>query len=316
LRDPELRHSHLGVSVFHRIATLWGEVISLQLGERARNCLRRIIELQEIREEWHVMESEPGGKGPALPPLRERAPLASTLLADSGGQTGAKGRARIQGTIARRPGDEGQAPGADPFSHLIESRPPDVPGVERFSLSQSPQGRSSTNDEVAAAQALRQELGWRPGPILPAPAPVVPPSQEPDSLVLPSIRLTGPAAALPANTDFALQAIRKQPESKQPASSAPEKGVGSFRPLKDMAKADGPKLPTPFSEASSRVIKEIETLRRSSPHFSQLRAELDNGVVSLSGSASRWEQVYDLGRAIARMPGVKRVVFKDVQADP
>src|SRR5437016_9254417 len=34
LRDPTLRGSRLGVTVYHRVATLWGEVPSAEMAER------------------------------------------------------------------------------------------------------------------------------------------------------------------------------------------------------------------------------------------------------------------------------------------
>jgi hypothetical protein len=48
----------------------------------------------------------------------------------------------------------------------------------------------------------------------------------------------------------------------------------------------------------------------------RLRAEVRGGLVFLSGTVYRWEDLYQLARTLGRLPGVERVVFKDIKTDP
>jgi hypothetical protein len=57
----------------------------------------------------------------------------------------------------------------------------------------------------------------------------------------------------------------------------------------------------------------IDDLRLADDRFRFLRAEVKGGVVYLHGTAGRWEDVFELAQAVARLSGVERVILKDVQ---
>jgi osmotically-inducible protein OsmY len=272
LRDPELRRSRLGVNVFHRRATLWGEVTTPQVGERARQCLQRLVELQEIREEWHVIGPE---AKPDQMPLRQQVPPGDPVVAQS---------VRVRGALVGRPDADALAPGRALLWQPLENRRRPTAGEESASLSARPEGRSASNEAMPAPQKLRQELGWRPGPIGPVPKLPDRGNEPAGSMALPIIRLAGPTAAAASLGQSAV----KQPESNQVSAS--------------------PKTGNPL------LTKSIESLRSSHARFVKLRVELKEGIAFLSGAASHWEDVYDLARAIARLPGVQRVELKDIQA--
>jgi len=86
-------------------------------------------------------------------------------------------------------------------------------------------------------------------------------------------------------------------------------------PIRLLEQGEGPDRKMVSAPAPNPVAEKIDLLQRRDPRLAHVRAELSNGIVSLSGTAPRWEQIYDLARAIAKLPGVERVVLKDVQAD-
>ena len=42
-------------------------------------------------------------------------------------------------------------------------------------------------------------------------------------------------------------------------------------------------------------------------------ADVQNGVVRLGGTVTRWEDIFALARSISLLPGVERVILHDVR---
>lgn len=57
----------------------------------------------------------------------------------------------------------------------------------------------------------------------------------------------------------------------------------------------------------------IRVIRQGNPKFAGVRHELKGRIVSLSGTVAAWDDVMDLARAVARLPGVERVVVAEVR---
>jgi osmotically-inducible protein OsmY len=278
LADPELRRSRLGVNVFHRRATLWGEVTTTELGERARRCLQRIVELQDIREEWHLAASD-----------SITVYLPAPVMEQGSGTDRALRSLRVRGELVGRPDADGRALGRDLTWHPLDNRRRRASAEDASSLSPPPGQPPLSSESLPLSQKLRLDLGWRPGVIYPAPTRPHHESFEASSMALPMLRLAVPANGSAAAGSPANPAVASRPQP-------------------------GPDSPAASPEADLLLQARIELLRRSDAHFARLRVDLSQGTVLLSGSASRWEHVYDLARAIARLPGVQRVVLKDVQA--
>jgi BON domain len=279
LRDPQLQQARLGVSVFHRRATLWGDVPTAEVGERAHRCLQRIIGLQEIRDEWHVAGPEPAGDRMAGP-LQERVDAADPPFSQP---------RRIRGALVGRPEADNRAPGRDLLWHPLDNRRRRPAGAQEAAApAPATDGQSPNGETVLWLPKLRQELGWRPGLVSPLPTRASRATEDADPVALPAIRLTHPADGQPATVVDPLPSVPAQRERNPVSTSSPL--------------------------AANLIQEQIERLRRSDARFAGLRVDLKEGIVSLSGVASHWEHVYDLARSIARLPGVQRVILKDVQA--
>jgi hypothetical protein len=57
----------------------------------------------------------------------------------------------------------------------------------------------------------------------------------------------------------------------------------------------------------------IAALQQADPRFLGIVADVQQGVVRLGGTVTRWEDLFDLARAISHLPGVERVVLHDVR---
>lgn len=70
------------------------------------------------------------------------------------------------------------------------------------------------------------------------------------------------------------------------------------------------------SPAGSSLVERIEALRLDDSRFRRVRVEVSGDTVSLHGTVDRWDHVFELARSIARLPGVRRVLFDKVQEAP
>jgi hypothetical protein len=67
LEDPILGPLNLGVRVRGRVAILWGPTPSAEIGQRAEQCLRTMIELADVKSEMHVAPDYDWRPPPGLP---------------------------------------------------------------------------------------------------------------------------------------------------------------------------------------------------------------------------------------------------------
>jgi hypothetical protein len=61
------------------------------------------------------------------------------------------------------------------------------------------------------------------------------------------------------------------------------------------------------------LVQAIEKLRQEDDRFRRITPEVHHGIVRLRGSPSPagWRDLFELARAVARLPGVKRVILED-----
>jgi osmotically-inducible protein OsmY len=78
------------------------------------------------------------------------------------------------------------------------------------------------------------------------------------------------------------------------------------------AKLDPPAvlLPPATSALSASLESAVEQLRRSDRRFEQVRAEVRQGTVYLSGTGARTEDIRELAQQVSRLPGVAGVVIE------
>jgi hypothetical protein len=57
----------------------------------------------------------------------------------------------------------------------------------------------------------------------------------------------------------------------------------------------------------------VERLQQQDARFRRIRPEVRGDTVFLRGSVARWEDLFELARGIARLPGVERVVLDQIQ---
>ncbi len=65
----------------------------------------------------------------------------------------------------------------------------------------------------------------------------------------------------------------------------------------------------------ANLAADIERLRISQVRFHGIRADVNQGVVLVSGTVRRWEDLQEFAQAVACLLGVERVVLDKVQAD-
>jgi hypothetical protein len=106
---------------------------------------------------------------------------------------------------------------------------------------------------------------------------------ESEGIVLPMIRIPMPARAIMVPEKPVLPAT----------ASAPSVDTPSRAPLETM----------------------VQKLQQSDLCYLRVQATVHSGIVTLNGNAARWEDVYSLARAIARLPGVERVVLDSLRVD-
>lgn len=67
------------------------------------------------------------------------------------------------------------------------------------------------------------------------------------------------------------------------------------------------------TEVQSSIAGSIERTLRSDRRFAAIRFEQARGVIQLSGFVAQWQDMWDCADALARIPGVERVVIGDVR---
>lgn len=71
--------------------------------------------------------------------------------------------------------------------------------------------------------------------------------------------------------------------------------------------------PLTEAEADSGLAQKVNALCLADGRYYRVRAEVVGGTVYLGGFVDRWEHLFELAQAIARLPGAKRVVLDDVR---
>jgi hypothetical protein len=107
------------------------------------------------------------------------------------------------------------------------------------------------------------------------------PVREPDApapVILPAIKLPGPS--LTAN-----------PSAVKPQRAAPP-------------------------AATTALADEVQRLKTADARYRLLQVRVQGNLVTLSGVAQRWSDVYELSEAICRLPGVERVLLHSVRVEP
>jgi hypothetical protein len=80
-----------------------------------------------------------------------------------------------------------------------------------------------------------------------------------------------------------------------------------------------PALPGPAADDDGADVtalpldQAISQVQRREARFQGLRAEVRGSRVHLSGTAARWQDVYDLAAALTRLPGVERVILEQIR---
>lgn len=85
-------------------------------------------------------------------------------------------------------------------------------------------------------------------------------------------------------------------------------------PVRESAAPRAP-VPSAASHDTSILIERIEELRMGDDRFRSVRAEVRGDLVYLDGTVYCWDHLFDLARSISRLPGVRRVLFKEVRAE-
>jgi hypothetical protein len=74
--------------------------------------------------------------------------------------------------------------------------------------------------------------------------------------------------------------------------------------------------PTPsVRQSASSLSQAIEALRLADDRFHKVRVEVRGDAVYLGGTIYCWDHLFELARAVSRLPGVRQVQFEDVRAE-
>ncbi len=73
--------------------------------------------------------------------------------------------------------------------------------------------------------------------------------------------------------------------------------------------------PVPRTSPKVDLAQAVERARRQDARFRRLWAEVRDGIVRLSGMAERREDVMLLAEQISRLPGVSRVIIREIQTE-
>jgi hypothetical protein len=116
----------------------------------------------------------------------------------------------------------------------------------------------------------------------------------------------------------------KKPVEKEPRSSFDERDgivLPTIRvPMQGTVEAPPPPAPAAGGQAPHAppvpLEPQVQRLQQGEPRYRRVVVGVDNGVVTLSGAVPRWDDMHALARAIARLPGVERVVLNSMRVDP
>lgn len=92
----------------------------------------------------------------------------------------------------------------------------------------------------------------------------------------------------------------------EPPPSPAANGVGLLPPIAVAS-------PRPAAATSSDLIGAIHRLQQAEPRFQRVQIDVQGGIVRLGGIVDRWEDMFELAQAVARLPGVDRVILQDVK---
>ncbi len=74
-----------------------------------------------------------------------------------------------------------------------------------------------------------------------------------------------------------------------------------------------PPITLVLPSADPDLVGRITAIQQSEPKYLGIVADVQNGVVRLGGTVSRWEDIFALARMISHLPGVERVILQDVR---
>ena len=95
--------------------------------------------------------------------------------------------------------------------------------------------------------------------------------------------------------------------------------TGSVPVILPTARTPDVLLPAPNPGADSEAASSMELgeivdrVRSADPRFGEVRAEVSNGRVTLSGRVACAEELIELGRALSQLPGVRHVDLRGVR---
>jgi hypothetical protein len=166
--------------------------------------------------------------------------------------------------------------------------------------------------QVAGVREVRSELSIVPrdGDVPDQPSP--PEVAAADKLPLPPGALTGrpsEAAPAPAVTSVSLLPPIIASEPAADPGRPPPASLGHPVPLP-------PSTPNPPPAAPADLPSALDALRRGEERFGRIQWEVRDRVVTLRGTVCRGEDVMAFAQAVARVPGVERVIVGPVRVDP
>jgi hypothetical protein len=172
-----------------------------------------------------------------------------------------------------------------------------------------------------AAQAVRKVQGivdvrsdLRIEPVAPAMDFVVlpvaePPSRQAEPLREVARRWPGELLARPGDSRWLTDSQPRQREEW----TAPREAVPI---MPSLVVPSPPPVPAPGSPGASSLLIQIDQLRQRDARYRDIRLQVRGGVVHLSGTVYRGDDVYEFARAVARLPGVARVLVDDIRVAP
>jgi osmotically-inducible protein OsmY len=97
--------------------------------------------------------------------------------------------------------------------------------------------------------------------------------------------------------------LTARPDEPTP-SATPSNGVTLLPPTATTA---------PTATARADLAARIAAAQQSDPRYLGIVVDVQQGVVRLGGTVMRWEDLFELARAISQLPGVERVILHDVR---
>ncbi|MCI0461978.1 MAG: BON domain-containing protein [Gemmataceae bacterium] len=155
-------------------------------------------------------------------------------------------------------------------------------------------------------------------PSRPKPAPAAPPHPG-WQFRLPgrpqAVLTKGPATPVPKSPP-----VKWEPSPTGGEGSASQASTPSAVPVGSSPAAVAPpavpQVPVAAEPTSAGIERAVRQLVQGRERYRRLRVEVVGERVFLSGSVRRWEDVHELSRAIARLPGVSGVTLRSIRAEP